>query len=77
MQASRFAAVRVRFADGPDNGSHEYLPSDEGWLVCERSMFDQHKLDDRRAYLLKTETGGASWRRIEATGSDLTDARTD
>ena len=42
-----------------------------GWLVCERSMFDQHKLDDRRAYLLKTETGGASWRHIEATGSDL------
>lgn len=42
-----------------------------GWLVCERSIFDEHTKDDRRAYLLQTEDGGTAWRRVEATGRDL------
>jgi SRSO17 transposase len=34
--SARFAAVRVRFADGPEYRPHEHVPSEEGWLVCER-----------------------------------------
>jgi SRSO17 transposase len=32
---ARFAAVRVRVADGPVAARAQHLPGDEGWLVCE------------------------------------------
>jgi len=34
--SARFAVVRVRLADGPEIRARQYVPSDEGWLVCER-----------------------------------------
>ena len=34
--SARFAALRVRLADGPEYRPHEHVPSEEGWLVCER-----------------------------------------
>jgi SRSO17 transposase len=34
--SAQFAAVRVRFADGAEYKPRVHVPSDEGWLVCER-----------------------------------------
>jgi photosystem II stability/assembly factor-like uncharacterized protein len=49
-----------------------FIDEATGWLVCERSMF---ALDtgapQPRAYLLKTEDGGATWQRVEPTGHDM------
>jgi SRSO17 transposase len=33
---ARFAAVRVRLADGPEIRGGQHVPSEPGWLVCER-----------------------------------------
>jgi len=33
---ARFAAVRVRLADGPEIRGGQHVPSEDGWLVCER-----------------------------------------
>ena len=33
--SARFAAVRVRVADGPRNSQGEHLPGEEVWLVGE------------------------------------------
>jgi len=45
-----------------------------GWLVCEREFFKLATKEEPRAYLLKTEDGGATWARVEAAGPDV-DAR--
>jgi SRSO17 transposase len=34
--SARFAVVRVRLADGPEIRANQHVPSEEGWLVCER-----------------------------------------
>lgn len=44
--SAKFAAVRVRPADGDNIGDRVRLPTDELWLVCE-----QRAADDRRYYL--------------------------
>lgn len=50
--------------------------SDEqnGWLVCERSIYDLKTNDEARTYLMHTTNGGASWTRINVVGLDV-DAR--
>jgi photosystem II stability/assembly factor-like uncharacterized protein len=45
-----------------------------GWLVAERDVFKLKTNDEPRAYLLKTEDGGFSWRQIFLNGFD-TNAR--
>ena len=45
-----------------------------GWLVCERSIYLLKTNDEPRSYLLKTIDGGATWKRIQAAGTDV-DAR--
>jgi SRSO17 transposase len=34
--SARFAAVRVRLADGPEIRANQHVPTEQGWLVCER-----------------------------------------
>jgi photosystem II stability/assembly factor-like uncharacterized protein len=50
--------------------------SDEqnGWLVCERSIYDLKTKDEPRTYLLRTLDGGATWKKVNVTASDV-DAR--
>ena len=40
---ARFAAVRVRVADGPVAARAQHLPGDEGWLVCEARATGERK----------------------------------
>ncbi|HEX8068895.1 MAG TPA: YCF48-related protein [Pyrinomonadaceae bacterium] len=40
-----------------------------GWLLCQRSLYQAHTPADPRSYLLKTEDGGATWRRVTVTGA--------
>jgi photosystem II stability/assembly factor-like uncharacterized protein len=55
---------------------HDIFFTDErtGWIVCERSIYLLKAKDEHRSYLLKTEDGGGSWRRVEVAGADV-DAR--
>ncbi len=48
-----------------------FLDEQTGWLVCERSIYELQTKTEPRAYLLHTTDGGATWRRIEATGKDI------
>ncbi|HEU4596105.1 MAG TPA: YCF48-related protein [Pyrinomonadaceae bacterium] len=45
-----------------------------GWVACERSIYLLKTKEEHRSYLLKTEDGGESWRRVEVAGADV-DAR--
>ncbi|MDT7540253.1 MAG: hypothetical protein QOE33_157 [Acidobacteriota bacterium] len=47
-----------------------FTDSTTGWLVCERDPFKLSRLDEPRAYLLKTIDGGATWSRVEVTSGD-------
>ena len=42
-----------------------------GWLVAERDELKLKTNDEPRTYLLKTEDGGFSWRRVFLNGSDV------
>ena len=42
-----------------------------GWLVAERDVLKLKTNDEPRTYLLKTEDGGFSWRRVYLNGSDV------
>ena len=45
--------------------------SDEqnGWLVCDRAVFKLKTNDEPQAYLLRTNDGGATWRRVDLSDS--------
>jgi photosystem II stability/assembly factor-like uncharacterized protein len=45
-----------------------------GWLVCERSIYDLKEKDEPRTYLLRTVDAGATWKRVNVIGTDV-DAR--
>lgn len=45
-----------------------------GWLVCERNIYDLRSNDEPRAYLMKTTDGGEHWKRVNMRGADV-DAR--
>lgn len=47
-----------------------FTDANTGWLVCERDPFKLSRLDEPRAYLLKTADGGATWSRVEVTKGD-------
>lgn len=52
-----------------------YFANDNvGWLIAERDMLKLKTNDEPRSYLLKTEDGGFSWRRIFLNSKD-TNAR--
>ncbi|HEY8187933.1 MAG TPA: YCF48-related protein [Pyrinomonadaceae bacterium] len=45
-----------------------------GWLVCERNIYDLQSNDEPRAYLMKTSDGGEHWKLANIRGTDF-DAR--
>ena len=58
---ARFAAVRVRVADGPEAARAQHLPGQEAWLVCEERAAGERK------YHLANHPAGASFRALVAT----------
>ena len=54
-----------------DNLHDVYFANENvGWLVVERDMLKLKTNDEPRTYLMKTEDGGFSWRRIFLNGVD-------
>ncbi len=54
-----------------DNLHDVYFANEKvGWLVAERDVLKLKTNDEPRSYLLKTEDGGFSWRRIFLNGFD-------
>jgi photosystem II stability/assembly factor-like uncharacterized protein len=53
----------INFADGQN-----------GWIVCERNVYELQSNDEARAYLMKTTDGGEHWQRVNLRGADV-DAR--
>ena len=54
-----------------DNLRDVYFANEKvGWLVAERDELKLKTNDEPRTYLLKTEDGGFSWRRVFLNGSD-------
>lgn len=45
-----------------------------GWIVCERNIYDLKTSDEPRAYLMKTSDGGTHWKRVNLRGAEV-DAR--
>ena len=47
--------------------------SDElnGWVVCERNVYDLRANDEPRAYLMKTSDSGEHWQRVNMHGADV------
>jgi photosystem II stability/assembly factor-like uncharacterized protein len=53
-----------------DNLRDVYFANEKsGWLVAERDILKLKTNDEPRTYLLKTEDGGLSWRRVLLNGS--------
>jgi len=56
---------------GRDTLLDVYFASDDvGWLVVERDLLKLKTNDEPRSYLLKTEDGGFSWRRVFLKSAD-------
>ncbi|MDX6385468.1 MAG: hypothetical protein QOK48_3041 [Blastocatellia bacterium] len=54
-----------------DNLRDVYFANEKiGWLVAERDLLKLKTNDEVRTYLLKTEDGGLSWRRVVLNGSN-------
>jgi photosystem II stability/assembly factor-like uncharacterized protein len=51
-----------------------FSDAQNGWLVCERSIYDLKTSDEPRTYLLRTTDSGASWTKVNVLGKDV-DAR--
>ena len=48
-----------------------FADEQSGWLLCERDSLKLKTNDEARAYLLKTNDGGLSWRRVNIEGFDV------
>jgi photosystem II stability/assembly factor-like uncharacterized protein len=51
-----------------------FSDEENGWLVCEKNIYDLRSNDEPRAYLLKTSDGGQHWSRVNMRGVNV-DAR--
>src|SRR2546429_2345719 len=51
-----------------------FSDAQNGWLVCERSIYDLKTNDEARTYLLHTMDSGASWTKVNVLGKE-TNAR--
>lgn len=47
-----------------------FVNEKNGWLLCERDLFQLQREGDARTYLLRTTDGGATWTRVDVTGAD-------
>ncbi len=47
-----------------------FLDELNGFLVCERNIYDLKSNDEPRAYLMKTTDGGVEWKRLDLRGAD-------
>jgi len=47
-----------------------FSDTQNGWLVCDRSIYKLKTNDEPRTYLLRTTNGGAAWQRVEVTSAD-------
>lgn len=41
-----------------------------GWIVCERNVYELKANDEPRSYLMKTFDGGETWKRVTVRGAD-------
>ncbi|MGH9927590.1 MAG: WD40/YVTN/BNR-like repeat-containing protein, partial [Pyrinomonadaceae bacterium] len=51
-----------------------FADEQNGWLLCERNVYDLKSNDEPRAYLMKTGDGGERWQRANMRGANV-DAR--
>jgi len=51
-----------------------FADDQNGWIVCERNVYELQSNDEARAYLMKTADGGEHWQRVNLRGADV-DAR--
>lgn len=51
-----------------------FVDDSNGWLICERNLYDLKTLEEPRTYLMNTVNGGISWQKVEIKGADV-DAR--
>jgi photosystem II stability/assembly factor-like uncharacterized protein len=48
-----------------------FADSLNGWIVCERNIYQLKSNDDARTYLMKTSDGGENWQRVKIAGADV------
>ena len=48
-----------------------FADSLNGWIVCERNVYELKSNDDVRTYLMKTNDGGENWERVKISGVDV------
>jgi photosystem II stability/assembly factor-like uncharacterized protein len=48
-----------------------FADSLNGWIVCERNIYQLKSNDDPRTYLMNTTDGGDNWQRVEMPGADV------
>ena len=41
-----------------------------GWIVCERNIYELKSNDEPRSYLMRTSDGGEHWQRVAVRGAD-------
>jgi photosystem II stability/assembly factor-like uncharacterized protein len=46
-----------------------FYDEQNGWLVCERNIYDLRSNDESRAYLMNTSDGGQNWERVNMRGA--------
>ncbi len=51
-----------------------FSDEENGWLVCERNIYDLRSNDEPRTYLMKSRDGGEHWNRVNLRGANV-DAR--
>ena len=66
---------RFRPKPGEDNLRDIYFTDEQnGWLVCERNIYELKTKDEPRSYLMNTKDGGVTWARFDMKDADI-DAR--
>ncbi|MGA9998461.1 MAG: YCF48-related protein [Pyrinomonadaceae bacterium] len=48
-----------------------FVDAQNGWMVCDRSIYLLRTKDEQRTYLMSTQDGGASWKRVDIKGLDV------
>lgn len=47
-----------------------FYDATNGWIVCERNVYELKSNDEPRSYLMKTVDGGEHWQRVVVRGAD-------